>query len=321
MSRSREQVGRLLALVPLISRKGELHVTEAAEMLGVSPRQLVKDLYTLVFCGLPGLMPGDLIEIDFEALEPDGDGMIRISNADYLTAPMRLAPSEVSALIVALRTLRDSATVETHAPIDSALAKLEAVVQGSAPVATVHLRENAAQLATLRANLAEAIHDGRRLRLTYLVPSRDEETTREADPLAVVSSAGVDYLDAWCYRADERRSFRLDRILHVDVLDVPIVTHDLAPLDLSEGIFRPSAETPVATLRLEPAARWVAEYYPTTGVRELPGGRLEVDLPVADERWLIQMLLRLAPYAEVVGPSEFDNSYREAAMATRSLYG
>ena len=46
-------------------------------------------------CGLPGGYPDDLIDVDLDALEgPDGvrtDGVIRVSNADYLARPLRLS--------------------------------------------------------------------------------------------------------------------------------------------------------------------------------------------------------------------------------------
>ena len=54
---------------------------------GVQPEQIVKDLNVLLFCGLPGLGMDDLIDVDLDALE--GEGVIRVSNADYLARPLR----------------------------------------------------------------------------------------------------------------------------------------------------------------------------------------------------------------------------------------
>ena len=88
-------------------------------------------------CGLPGGYPDDLIDVDIDALEgPDGvrtDGVIKVSNADYLARPLRLSPTEASAVIVALRALRNGAKDDTREVVDRALAKLEAAAaQGSA---------------------------------------------------------------------------------------------------------------------------------------------------------------------------------------------
>lgn len=317
MSSAKDQVGRLLALVPLIRRRGEIHVDEAAALLGVTPAQLISDLQVLIFCGWPGWLPGDLIEVDLDALEPGGDGMIRIANADYLAAPLRLSRAEASALLVALQTLRSSAGAAVLPSIDSAVAKIEEAV-GSAPVASVE--PPSGPVAQTRRLLDAALHEDRQVRLRYLVASRDEVTERVVDPLGIVSAGGVAYLDAWCHRADERRSFRLDRVLDAVILDSPAEQHDLAPLDLSEGIFRPAGDLPLVTLQLQRAARWIADYYPVEGVTERADGDLEVALRVADPAWLRRLLLRLTPNVTVLGAEEYAAAYRQAATDVRALY-
>ncbi len=317
MSSAKDQVGRLLALVPLIRRRGEIHVDEAAGLLGVSSAQLISDLQVLIFCGWPGWLPGDLIEVDLDALAPGGDGMIRIANADYLAAPLRLSRAEASALLVALQTLRTGAGEDVLPSIDSAVAKIEEAV-GGAPVASV-APAGGPPTATRR-TVDGAVRERRQLRLRYLVTSRDEVTERVVDPLGVLTTGGVAYLDAWCHRAGDRRSFRLDRVLEAELLDTAAEDHDLAPLDLSEGIFRPADDLPLVTLLLQRPARWVAEYYPVESVRESGDGALEVSLRVADPAWLQRLLLRLTPYVSVEGPEEFTRAYRQAATDVRSLY-
>ena len=54
--------------------------------------------------------------------------------------------------------------------------------------------------------------------------------------------------------------------------------------------------------------------------RALPDGGLEVDLLVADERWLRRLLMRLAPYARVLSPPELDTDFRATAQRTLNLY-
>ena len=69
VSGARDQVGRLLALVPYLQSRREVSLEQAARDFGVRPAQIVKDLNVLWFCGLPGLGMGDLIDVDMEALE------------------------------------------------------------------------------------------------------------------------------------------------------------------------------------------------------------------------------------------------------------
>ena len=320
---AKEQVARLLTLVPFLHARGQVRLEDAAGALGVDPEQLVRDLKVLLMCGLPGGYPDDLIDVDLDALEgEEGDGVIRVSNADYLARPLRLSPTEATAIIVALRALRNGSGDETREVVDRALAKLEAAAAEGSAAAQIDPGDEPAgpDLTRLEARLRDAAERQRQVRLTYYVPSRDEQSERTVDPRGVVSAHGFAYLDAWCHSAEAPRLFRLDRIHAAEVLHRPIETPPEAPRDLGDGLFTRSADTTTVTLHLDPAARWVVEYYPVEEVRPRPDGSLEVDLLIADQRWLQRLLLRLAPHARVVSPPEFTESFLSAARATLSLY-
>lgn len=320
---AKDQVGRLLTLVPYLNARGAVRLEDASRDLGVTPRQLLSDLKVLLMCGLPGGYPDDLIDVDLDALQdPDGDGVIRVSNADYLARPLRLTPTEASAVIVALRALRNGSGNETREVVDRALAKLEAAAAEGSDVPRVDPGQDAADAdqAILATRLQDAADRRRQVLLTYYVPSRDEESERRVDPRGVVTANGFSYLDAWCHSAEAPRLFRLDRIHRAAVLDEPIRTEPEAPRDLADGLFARSEETTRVTLRLEPAARWVVEYYPVEDVRAHEDGSTEVDLLVADRRWLGRLLLRLAPYATVVAPAELTEVFTEAAQEALRLY-
>lgn len=74
------------------------------------------------------------------------------------------------------------------------------------------------------------------------------------------------------------------------------------------------------TLRLQQGAHWVTDYYPVEAVRSRRGGVLEVDLLVADERWLHRLLLRLAPDAVVLAPAEVQERFTRQARRIVGLY-
>ncbi len=330
---AKDQVARLLTLVPFLHQRGAVELDVASEALGVPVDQLVKDLKVLLMCGLPGGFPDDLIDVDLDVLEipldeadPEGEpirphGVIRVSNADYLARPLRLTATEASALIVALRALRSGADSDTAPIVDRALAKLEtAAAEGSASATQIDPGVTSSELATLRGELTGAIDGGRQVRLTYWVPSRDEESIRIVDPVEVVSANGFDYLDAWCHLAEAPRLFRLDRIHRAQVLKSPIAG-SARPRKLSDGLLALTPDTAtLVTLRLAPEAGWVPEYYPVEAVRQRPRGWLEIDLLVGDEQWLERLLLRLAPAAEVVSPSTFADRFKESALETFNLY-
>ena len=322
MSGARGQVGRLLALVPYIQSRREVSVDEAAAEFGVKPEQIVKDLNVLWFCGLPGLGMGDLIEVDMDALE--GEGVIRVSNADYLSRPLRLDSSEASALIVALRALREGSGDDVRPIVDRTLGKLEAAAGDGAALAAqvdVHLPTQDAATVSVREQVSRAVDQRRQLRIDYYVPTRDESTARVVDPLRVVSAQGNDYLEAWCHSAEGPRLFRVDRINTAEILDDPVEEHtDVAPRDLDAGLFQPSPDDLLVTLLLEPQARWVGEYYPVEEVAEAGDGRLRVRLRVADPGWLVRLMLRLGRSATVEEPAELAGRVRESASEALANY-
>ena len=320
---ARDQVARLLALVPFLHQRGSVTVDQAATALGVPASQLVRDLAVLLMCGLPGGYPDDLIDVDLDALEGEAaDGVIRVSNADYLARPLRLTATEATALVVALRAVRSEADPRTAEVVDRTLRKLEAAAgQGSGTPRVEPGRDpEDHSLDALREVIGQAVAERRQLRLRYWVPSRDEVSDRVVDPRGVVLAQRTPYLDAWCHSAEAPRLFRLDRIHEAELLPSRIRTRKARPRDLSEGFFTSPAEATKVTLRLDPAARWVPEYYPVAAVRHRRGGVLEVDLHVADERWLRRLLLRLAPHARVVRPSAVAVAFESDARAALGLY-
>jgi proteasome accessory factor C len=315
VSGARDQVGRLLALVPYIQAHDEVSLEQAASDFGVKPAQIVKDLNVLWFCGLPGLGMGDLIDVDMDALE--GDGVIRVSNADYLKRPLKLDSSEASALIVALRALREGSDDSVRPIVDRALGKLEAAAGDGAALAAqvdITMTQQDVTVNQLRDRLAQAVADRRQVKLDYYVPARDESTERVVDPIRVVTAEGNTYLDAWCHLAEDQRLFRLDRISSAEVLDSTIERHDVAPRDLAQGLFQPSPEDTLVTLRLEAYARWVAEYYPVEDVQETGDGGLRVRMRVGDPAWLTRLMLRIGGAATVEDPAELAEDVRRAAV-------
>jgi predicted DNA-binding transcriptional regulator YafY len=317
VSTASQRLARLLALVPYLLNRQGIPLAEAAHDVGVSEAQLEKDLELLFVCGLPGHMPDDLIEADWET------GRVYVGNADTIARPLRLGVDEVLALLVGLRMLAALPGLQDRAALDRAITKLQRVAGGAAGPAGDHVAvevDLAAEEAVLAA-VRHALSQGRRLHLRYYVPGRDETTERDVDPMRVAIAEGRTYLEGWCHRAEAVRLFRLDRVVAVQELDVPAeVPPEAEPLDLDRGLFRPGPDDIVATIDLRPAARWVPEYYPCDETTELPDGGLRIRLRAPDEKWLCRLALRLGPTARVVGPPELAAAVRAEAAAALAAY-
>ncbi|MFI6297351.1 helix-turn-helix transcriptional regulator [Nonomuraea sp. NPDC050790] len=317
MSGSADRLPRLLALVPYLMSHPGAQVGEVAEVFGLSEKQLIDDLQLVWMCGLPGHTPGDLIDVSWDG------GEIVIDNADTIARPLRLGIDEASALLVALRML--SAMPEfAEVPGDAlprVVAKLErAAGEGAAAVSSqVAVDVDAAPDALPR--VRDALTRKRRLSLRYYVPGRDEVTPREVDPTRIMIVDGRTYMEGWCYRAEAMRLFRLDRVVGVEVLDVPAdPPADAEPIDVTQGVFRPSPTDELVELEVSAAGRWVAEYYPVEGVTELGEGRLRIALRARDEDWVLKLALRLGDTGRVVAPESMAERVREEAERALALY-
>jgi proteasome accessory factor C len=311
-----DRLSRLLTMVPWLLTHQGVELAAAATEFGVDEAQIVKDLELLFVCGTPGHLPDDLIEAEWEG------GLVFVDNADSIARPLRLGVDEALALVVGLRTLAEVPGLGERAAVDRALAKLETAAGAAAAGArSVHVELEAGAEAEVLAACRQALAGHRRLRLDYLVPSRDETTRRDVDPMRVQTVDARWYLEAWCHRAEAVRLFRLDRIVEIEVLD-----EDGTPpagarsRDLDEQLFSPGPDDVLVTIELAANARWVVDYYPVESVEELAGGRLLVRLRTADTRWLQRLVLRLSGQARVIEPADLGDCIVQVAEEALSAY-
>jgi proteasome accessory factor C len=315
VSGSLAQLPRLLALVPYLLQHPGVQTAEAAALFGVSEEQLRRDLNLLWVCGLPGHGPGDLIDLEFE-----GD-TITLWEPAGVTRPLRLAVDEALALLVALRTLSETPGLADRDAVDRALAKIEEAAGAAARPAQrveVALEGEERVLPVVR----EALDRHRRLHLDYYVPGRDETTDRDVDPMRLLLVDGRSYLEAWCRRVEGVRLFRLDRVVSVELLDLPAEVPETATeRDISQGLYQPSEGDVLVTLALGAGAHWVADYYPCESVEDAGDGTIIARLRTPDPAWLVRLALRLGPSAAVVEPAELAGRVRTAAADALVAYG
>ena len=323
MSTARDQVTRMLALVPYLQRGEDVSLRQLAAEFKVPASTIIKDLRVLWMCGLPGLGGGSMMEIDFEAFENDPNGAVRIDNADYLARPMRLDSTQAAALAVALRTLRDGSTPEVVGLIDGMLAKIE---NASSEAGSLVIQaaeeppgEAAARLARLKADLAGAITANRQIRIAYYVPARDEMTTRRVEPQSMVERDGHSYLDAWCHAAEAQRLFRIDRIDSIELLE-DTRTRPVSVRALSTDLFEASPSHTLVTIHVTSRARWVADYYPIESASEHADGGLDLTLRIADQQWLFRTLLGMAPEGTLLAPIEWAEQFADHIARAGALY-
>ncbi|MET8129103.1 helix-turn-helix transcriptional regulator [Streptomyces sp. NPDC004044] len=308
-----DQTRRMLSLVTYLRERPGAHVQDVARAFGITEDELISDLDVLPMCGT-SFRGGDLLDID-----TDGD-RIWWHNPDDVAEPLRLAADEATALLVAARAvatlpgLRES----DRQALLRATAKLETAA-GEAAAASSRLSVTFEAEGGVFADVDRAISERRRLWLRYYSPARDELTEREVDPIRLFA-VGHTYMEAWCRLSEDRRTFRLDRVAEIRLLDEPSAPPELELRDLSEGLVQPAAEDPEVVIEVGPGGRWVAEYYPHDSAEELADGGLRITLRTPDPASLRRLALRLGGEGRIVAPQELAQSARQAARAALAAY-
>ncbi|MEU1259986.1 helix-turn-helix transcriptional regulator [Streptomyces chartreusis] len=308
-----DQTRRMLSLVTYLKERPGARVEDVARAFGISEDELVSDLDVLPMCGT-SFRGGDLLDID-----TDGE-RIWWHNPDDVAEPLRIAADEATALLVAARAvatlpgLRES----DRQALLRATAKVEAA-SGEAAGASARLSVTFEAEGGVFADVDRAISERRRLWIRYYSPARDEVTEREIDPIRLVS-VGHTYVEAWCRRSEARRTFRLDRVAEIKILDEPSAPPEVELRDLSEGLVQPAAEDPEVVVEVGPGGRWVAEYYPHDSADELADGGLRITLRTPDPASLRRLALRLGRDGRIVSPPELADSARQAAREALAAY-
>jgi proteasome accessory factor C len=314
MVTSGERLRRLLALVPYVAARRVVGLAETAATFGMTERELIDDL-NLAWCvELKAPEPYCPIDLSYE------DGEISISQAESIARPLRLAADEASALLVALRMLAEAGGGDA---VQRLIAKIEdaagAAGASSSQVSVLQVDSPNARRMAVTLNAALAAH--RRVHLRHYVQKRDEATERDVDPMRLLVVDGRTYLEGWCRRAEGVRLFRLDRVISVDVLDVPAeVPEEAEEVDVDAGLFQASPTDELVELELGPAARSVAEDYPCESVTELGDGRLRIGLRTPDTAWVRRLALRHGEDIRVLAPPELAEETRAEAAAALALY-
>ncbi|KOU57686.1 transcriptional regulator [Streptomyces sp. MMG1533] len=303
----------MLSLVTYLRERPGARVEDVARAFGITEDELVSDLDVLPMCGT-SFRGGDLLDID-----TDGE-RIWWHNPDDVAEPLRLAADEATALLVAARAvstlpgLRES----DRQALLRATAKVETAA-GEQAGASSRLSVTFESEGGVFADVDRAISERRRLWIRYYSPARDEVTEREIDPIRLVS-VGHTYVEAWCRRSEARRTFRLDRVAEIKILDEPSAPPEVELRDLSEGLVQPAAEDPEVVVEVGPGGRWVAEYYPHDSADELPDGGLRITLRTPEPASLRRLALRLGRDGRIVSPRDLADSAREAAREALAAY-
>lgn len=303
-------------MLPYLMEAGEVPLAEVAERFDMTESQVTDDLQLVAMCGLPPYVD-EMIDVFVD------DGMVFVGVPRLFTRALRLTAPEAFSLLASGRAAMELPGGDASGPLARGLAKLAAAL-GAAGIETASTgSDDTAGVAIdlsrpeLTDEIIDAVADHAELAVSYYSPARDQLTERTLVPRHVFVEAGNWYLRADDALSGELRTFRIDRVEHV-VRTGRVVEPSGEPLGEPQPFFTDAA-VPRARLLVGPDAQWIIERYPIDSTEPVVASRrstlvmrdraaagwLEVRLPVASERWLARLLIRLGPNAELIEPDEF----------------
>jgi len=174
--------------------------------------------------------------------------------------------------------------------------------------------------------IASAVLQRKKLAIDYYSRDRDEALERTVSPQRLTHYRDNWYLDAWCHLRNGLRSFSLDAVRKVVLLDEvaqEIADEELdAVLGAGYGIFA-GKQVQLAELRFSPErARWVSResWHPHQEARFDEAGCYILKVPYSDDRELMMDILKHGSQVEVLQPDQLRKRVAEEIQATATQY-
>tara|TARA_B100000929_G_scaffold52722_2_gene38659 strand:- start:214 stop:1179 length:966 start_codon:yes stop_codon:yes gene_type:complete len=291
---SLERIKRLLSVVPWIESQNGPYIEEVSSRFNYPRKELIEDLENVVFfVGVYPFTPDCLIEVSVT------EERVWVRYADWFRKPMKLNKRELTSLRAAGEALIEFSgsltgdLEEELGPLERALTKLSAF-EGEVE----NLLE--IKLATPTKHLLEvqnSIKDKTVIQIEYLVGSRNELSTRKIEPEKIFSTGGNWYAYAYCKNSLVKKTFRVDRIKDIKILDE---ARETQPDDASASKdFFNLDEFPNTIIEIPARDKPLLDGFPNIDVEEISDEKLKLSCPVASEVWFKHLLIVLGVNAEI----------------------
>jgi predicted DNA-binding transcriptional regulator YafY len=164
--------------------------------------------------------------------------------------------------------------------------------------------------------------------ITYFSRSQSEPTKRRVDPYGLTYKIGAWYLVGYCHLRLGIRTFGLDRIKWMRVVEEARFVYP-ADFDLAEWLskgwqLQAGGEPTEVVVRFErEVAAWVAggHWHPTQKIEKRPDGTLIFRVTVHGYEEIVYWILSFGAQAEALEPAPLRAAVADAAQKMAALYG
>ncbi len=300
-----------LSIVGLVLRDGPHRVKELAEHFGYSEKTIKKAVLTVANSEDVGNFKTHFY-LDDDLLE---SGEVDFSVADArLTEPPVLSKRQVTALASGLDYLASLSQFNEN----QALAQLREVV-GGATTTIVSKNSNEREGELIR-RLQKALVDAVSIECEY-VNQLGERAVRRIDPLRIEFVSDKHYLRGFCHKNQAVRSFRIDRMMSVEITQQPI-SEAAKSAEIPEDVFGSSAREIIVKIAAEPEAGEIFWNFPSHSPLIKSDGLLTGEIMVGSLKVLGRHIAKYGGLVRVLEPIEAIVAVREfaqSAISTKAL--
>jgi predicted DNA-binding transcriptional regulator YafY len=310
------------------ARGSGVTIDDLAALCDVSTRTIRRDLQALEESGFP---------LYDDKANDDGKTRWRVNGQAFKGLAAGLTVSELCALYFSRTLVESLSGTPFRDDLESAFDKLSGVL-------TPHMREFLDQLPRVIATKAdplrrrsddsgqqriagralEATLHHRQANITYYSKSSDRTKIYLVHPYRLAHAQGGLYLLAYVPEYSEVRTFAIERLQEISLLDehfTPIEELPDAAFPHSLGVHSGPPER--VEIEFQPA---VADYvrtrawHPSQQIHEAEGGGLQMTLDVCHDRALHSWILSFGPFARVIGPEKLAKEIAAQFAEARAQY-
>ena len=204
-----------------------------AKQFSVTETQIQKDLNLIFLCGLPGYTHAELIDLAFE------DGFVFLIDGQNLEKPPRFTAEEISRLRLALMIMGNSTNFSEKEGriLKTLLAKID---KNNETIDSLEFKNFLPVSAQNKFDqISKAISIQSNIEIRYQDTLRDMVSVRVIKPLKMFFLEENFYLDAYENISNCEKTFRIDRILEINLTDSKKLEVNSISSDLKiSGVFR-----------------------------------------------------------------------------------
>lgn len=310
---------RLITLIMLLQRHPNQKAGELARELDVSVRTLHRYFAMLDEMGIP---------IFSERGPYGGFSLVR----GYKLPPLVFTPEEAVAISLGTGLVKDMWGQLYREAACGALAKLENVLPEEQRREAAWARRTLVSTGLHRADLEavsptleklrQAAREHHRVRMSYQGRGRSDPTVRDLNPYALVHRWGWWYLIGFCHTRQAIRTFRVDRISELTVLEQGFEPPQ--DFDIQAYLAQEDASQPAMTVRMRFSPQMALVARDSTlaweKIEEQPDEGVIVTFLASDVIWATSWALSYGPGVTVLEPEEVRQSVCAWAQAILGQY-